>query len=118
MISSATSIRSHVAQRVANWSLIETLRLEFAAWRAGQPLERGVEVADVGRAKDDLGEHPGQRARFEGDGLALAIDGRPGDPSAAPEQVGHDVAGAAVELDPGGHDRGRRGRCDPVEDGQ
>ena len=109
-----------VARRAARREQVADRDLEarIAARRGGQPLERGVEMADVGRPQDDLGEHPGQRARLEGDGPALAVDGRPGDPAAAAEQVGHDVAGAAVELDPGGHDRGRRGRRDPVEDGQ
>ena len=79
--SSTTSVRPHVAQRVANRSPIETLRLDVAARRGGHPLEGGVEVADVRRPQDDLGEHPGQRARFERDARDAGGRPRPGPPS-------------------------------------
>ena len=92
---------------------LETRR---AARRGGHPLERGVEVADVGRAQDDLGEHPRQRVRLDRDRQALAVDGGPRDPAATAEQVGDDIAGSRVLLDPGGHHRGRRRGRDPVED--
>ena len=51
------------------------LEARLAARRGGHPLERGVEVADVRRPQDDLGEHPGQRARLERDRRGAA--GRP-----------------------------------------
>ena len=91
------------------------LEARLAARRRGHALERRVEVADVGRPQDDLGEHPGQRARLERDRPALAVDRGAGHPAAAAEQVGDDVAGARVELDPGGDQRGRRRRRRPLE---
>ena len=66
-------------------------------------------MADVGRPKHDLGEHPRQRARLERDRPALAVDGRPRHPAAATGQVDDDVAGPGVELDPGGDDAGGGG---------
>ena len=101
--------REHVADR--------DLEARFAARRGGQALERGVEMADVGRPQDDLGEHPVERARLERDGAALAVDGGPGDPAAAAEQVGDDVAGPGVRVDPRGDDGRRRRRREAVEDG-
>ncbi len=86
--------------------------------RGGHALERRIEVPDVGRSQHDLGEHPRQRARFERDGLALAIERRAGNPATTSEQVGHDIAGPRVLLDPCRHDRRWRGRCHPVEDRQ
>ena len=108
------------ARRAARREQVADRHLEarLAARRRGQPLERGVEVADVGRPQDDLGEHPGERARLERDRPALAVDGGPGDPPAAAEEVGDDVAGPGVELDPGGDDRRRRRGREAVEDGQ
>ena len=70
------------------------LEAGLAPRRGGHPLEGRVEMADVRRPQDDLGEHPGQRARFERDRPALAVDRGPGDPAAPPEQVGDDVARA------------------------
>jgi hypothetical protein len=65
-------------------------------------LERGIEVAHVRRSQDDLGEHAGERARFDRDRAALAIDRRPRDPAATTGEVGDDVTGTGVRLDPGG----------------
>ena len=96
MISSTTSVRPQVAQRVANRSPIETLRLDVAARRGGHALERRVEVADVRRPEDDLGEHPGQRARFERDARGAGGRSRRGRPS-RPGRTGRR--------------RRRRGRC-------
>ena len=75
-------------------------------------------MTDVGRPQDDLGEHPRERARFERDRPALAIDGRPGDPGAAPEEIDDDVARAGVEVDPRIDDRRRRRGREAVEDGK
>ena len=75
-------------------------------------------MAHVGRPQDDLGEHPRERARFERDRPALAIDGRPGDPAAAPEQVDDDVARPGVEVDPRVDDRRRRRGREAIEDGK
>ena len=74
-------------------------------------------MADVGRAQDDLGKHPVERTRLEGHGAALAIDGGAGDPAAATEQVGHDIARPRVGLDLRGDDPGRRRRGEALEDG-
>ena len=92
------------------------LETRCAARRGGHPLERGVEVADVGRPEDDLGEHPRERVRLDRDRQALPVDGRPRDPAATAEQVGDDIAGSRVLFDPRGHHRGRRRGRDPVED--
>ncbi len=109
-----------VACRAAGRELVADRDLEARtpARRAGQSLERRVEMADIGRAQHHLGEHPGERARFERDGQSLAVDRGAGDPAATAEQVGHDVARSGVKLDASGHDRGRRRRGDPVEHGQ
>ena len=74
-------------------------------------------MADVRRAQDDLGEHPVERARLERDGAALAVDGGAGDPAAATEQVGHDIAGSRVGVDLRRDDPGRRRRRETLEDG-
>ena len=118
MISSATSVRSHVAQRVANRSPIETLRLDSRRGDAASPWNAASRWRTSGGRRTTSASIRVERARLERDGPALAVDGRPGDPAAAPEQVGHDVARSGVEVDPGGDDRGRRRRRDPVEDGQ
>ena len=64
------------------------------ARRGGDRLEGGVEVADIGRPQDDLGQEAGQRARLEAGRPALAVDRRPGDPAAPAVQVDDDVARA------------------------
>lgn len=87
------------------------------ARRGGHPLERRVEVPDIGRAKDDLREHPGERARFERHRSSLAVQRGAGDPAAAAEQIDHDVARPGVKVDPGGEARWRRCGRDAVEDG-
>ncbi len=77
--------REHVADR--------GLETGVASRRGGQALEGRVEVAYIRRPQHDLRQHPGQRIRFERHGSALTIDGRPGDPAPATEQVGDDVPG-------------------------
>ena len=108
------------ARRAARREQVADRHLEarLATRRRGQPLERGVEVTHVGRPQHDLGEHPGERARFERDRPALAVDGRPGDPAAAPEQVDDDVARPGVEVDPRVDDRRRRRGREAIEDGK
>ena len=73
-------------------SPIETFRLDSRRGEAASALEGGVEVADVRRTEDDLGEHPRQRARLERDRPALAVDRGARDPAAATEQVDDDIA--------------------------
>ena len=86
------------------------LQAGFAARRGGHALERGVEVADIGRAQDDLGQHPGERVRLQADGPALLVESRAGDPATTAEQVRDDVTGPRVRLDPGRDEGlGRRG---------
>ena len=75
-------------------------------------------MAYVGRPEDDLGEHPVERARLERDRAPLAVDGGPGDPAAASEQIGHDLAGARVCIDPRADEAGRRRWRESVEDGE
>ena len=94
------------------------LEARFAPRRGGQALERRVQVPDVRRPQHDLRQHPRQRARFERDRPPLAVHRRPAHPAATAEQVGHDVTGPGVLIDPGGHHRGRRSRRQTVEDGQ
>ena len=94
------------------------LQAGLAPGRRRHPLERGVQVADVGRPQDDVREDPRQRARFERDRPALPVDGGTGHPPAAAEQVGDDVPGARMEVDPRGDDRGRRWRRRPLERGK
>jgi hypothetical protein len=45
-------------------------------------LERRVQVPDVGRPEDDLGQEAGQRAGLERGGATLAVHRGPGDPAA------------------------------------
>ena len=75
-------------------------------------------MADVRRPEHDLGEHPGQRRRFDRDRAALAIEGGAGHPAAAAGEIDDDVAGAGVRLDPRGEQRRRRGGREPIERGQ
>src|SRR6185436_11886151 len=77
--------REHVVDREAQAGL--------AVWRGAEGGERSVEVAEIGRPKDDLGEEPGQRAGLEREAASLPVDGGAGDPAAAAVEVGHDVAG-------------------------
>ena len=72
-------------------------------------------MADIGRSKDDLGEHPGERTRFEGDGPASAVDGAPGNPATPAEQVDDDIARPRMQIDLGGQDARRWRRRDAVE---
>ncbi len=81
----------------------------------GDRLECRVEVTNVRRPQDDLGQQAGQRARLEGRGPALAVDGGAGDPAASTVEVDDDVAEARVRLDPGGHQLGRRRRREAGE---
>src|SRR3954451_22942906 len=73
-------------------------------------------MSDVGWPEDDLREQPIERTGLERDRAALAIDGRPGDPAAATEQVGDDVPWARVRVDPGADEAGRRRWRKSVED--
>ena len=75
-------------------------------------------MADVGRAEDDLRQHPRQRARFDRDGATLAVDGRTRDPAAASGQIGDDVTGTGVGLDPRREQGLRRCRRKALEDRQ
>ena len=70
-----------VAQRVAYRSPSETFRLDSRRGRGRHALERRVEVADVGRPQDDLGEDAGQRARIRGRSPGAAGRPRRGRPS-------------------------------------
>ena len=101
------------ARRAASREHVPDRDLEtgFTPRRGGQALERRVEMADVRRSQHDLGEHPVERARLERDRAALPVDGRPGDPAATPEQVGHDVAGTGVVVDPRRRRRRRAARA-------
>ncbi len=94
------------------------LEARLATGRGGHPLERGIEVADIGRTQDHLGEHPAERARFERDRSSLPVDGGSGHPTAAPEQVGDDITRPAVEVDPRRQHRWWWWRRQPIEHGQ
>ena len=94
------------------------LQARLAPRRGGHALEGRVEVADVGRPQDDLGQHPCQRVRLERDGPALPVEGRAGDPAATTEQVRDDVAGPGMRLDPGRDEGLRRRREQPIVDRQ
>ena len=83
--------------------------------RCGQRRERGVEVAEVRRSEDDLGQEPAQRAQFEGERAALPIDRRPCDPPTSPEQVRDDVAGLAPGFQSGPNEVRRWRRSDPLK---
>ena len=56
-------------------------------------------MADVRRSEHDLGQHPGERARFDRDGATLPIDSGTGHPAATGGQVGDDVTRARVRID-------------------
>ena len=71
----------------------------LAVRRRRERRERRVEVAQVGRPEDQLGEEAGERAALEAECAALPIDRRPGDPAAAPVQVGDDVARLRARLE-------------------
>ena len=81
---------------VTNSSPTATFRLDWRRGEARHRLERRIEVAEVRRPEDELGEEAGQRRRLEADGAALAVDRGPGDPAAATVEVEDDVAGAGV----------------------
>ena len=117
----ATRGRPQVAQRVANSSPTR-LQAGLAARRGAHRLERGVEVAEVRRAEDELGEEPGQRARFEARPRALAVDRGAGDPAAAAGEIEDDVArlrecasirAATSAGGGGGASRSKNGRVNP-----
>ncbi len=93
------------------------LEAGLATGRGGQRLDGGVEMPQVGRAEDDLGEEAVQRGRLEADGLALPVDGRAGHPSAAPERVEDDVAGCRAGVQARVDER-RRGRWDGALEGR
>ena len=99
-----------LAGRAAARVAVGDRRLEarLAAGGRGERLDRGVEVAQVRRPEDDLGQEPVERRALEADPLALAVDRGARDPAAAPEQVEDDVARRGRGLDPGGDQRGRR----------
>ena len=80
--------------------------------------EGGIEVAQIGRAEHDLGEETGQRACLEAEPAALAIDRGSGDPPAAAVQVGDDVAGRRIGLQPGMHELRRWRLREALEGGQ
>ena len=85
------------------------LERRLLARRGGDRLERGVEVADVGRPEDDLGQQPGERARLERGRPTLAVDRRARHPATAAVEIDHHVAEARMGLDPGGDELGWRG---------
>ena len=87
-----------------------------AEGRGGHGLERRVEMAEVGRPDDDVGEEPGQRRRLDRDGSPAEGEGGPGDPSTAPEQVDDRVVGGRGGLDPRRDEPGREGRRKARED--
>ena len=94
------------------------LEARLSPRRGRHALERGVEVADIRRPQDDLRQHPRQRVRLETDRPALLVEGGTCHPTASAEQVGDDIAGARVRLDPGG-DEPPEGRGEqPIEDRQ
>ena len=72
-------------------------------------------MADVRRSEHDLGQHPGQRARFDRDGATLPIDSGTGHPAATGGQVGDDVTRAVCASMRGAGRWGRRRQA--LEDG-
>ena len=94
------------------------LETGLAARRRTHRLERGVEMAKVRRAQDELGEEPGQRRGFEADRPTLPIDRGPADPAATTGEVKDDVAGLRMGLDPSSHEAGRWRRREPIEERQ
>ena len=72
-------------------------------------------MAEIGRSKDDLGQHPGERTRLKRDRPPLVVDGGPGNPATPAEQIRDDIARPAMQVDLGGQDRGRWRRGDAVE---
>ncbi len=85
------------------------LEAGLAPRRGRQGLDGCIEVAQVRRPQDDLGEEPVERAGLQADGLALAVDGRPGHPAAAAERVQDDVTGCGAGVQARVDER-RRGR--------
>ncbi len=77
------------------------LQARLLAGRRGDRLEGRVEMADVGRPKDDLGEQAGERVGLDRDRSTLPVHGRTGDPAAAAMEIDHHVAGAGVLVDRG-----------------
>ena len=111
MNSSATSIRPQVAQRVANRSPIETLRLDSRRGDAAMPWNAASRWRTSGGRRTTSASIRVERARLERDGPALAVERGAGDPAAPAEQVDDDVAGSGVRLDPGRDERRRRRRA-------
>ncbi len=80
--------------------LDQALELDLAARVGSYDRQAGVEVAQVRRAQDDLGEEPRERGRLAGVDPAQSADRAARDPAAAAVDVDHDVArrGAGREL--------------------
>ena len=91
-ISSTTSIRPQVAQRVAYRSPSETFRLDSRRGEAAMPWNAASRWRTSGGRSTTSASIRVSGVDFERDGAPLAIDRGAGDPAAAAEQVGDDVA--------------------------
>ncbi len=72
-------------------------------------------MADIRRAEDDLGQHPGERRRLDRDRAALAVQGGACHPAAPPGEIGDDVARSGVGFDSRREQGQRRSGREPVE---
>ena len=84
----------------------------------GDRLEGCVQVSDVGRPEDDLGQEAGQRAGLERGRATLAVHRGPGDPAAPTVQVDDHITQARVLLDPGRDELGWWRRREASERGE
>jgi len=93
----------------------ESLAGRLGGWLATQPEHAGLIAVSHGVASRVL---RGLYAGLPKDvAIALPVDRGAGDPAAAPEQVGHDVARPGGVVDPGTDQAGRGRRREAVEDG-
>ncbi len=118
MNSSTTTGRPQVGQRRHERLLEGPAQLVVAARVRRQRGDAGVEVAQVGRPHDDLGEETRQGGRLARVDATKGADGVPGHPATAAMEIDDDVArrGSSVQL--GDDDVLRRRRREALEGGQ
>ena len=85
--------------------LVERLaEADLAARLGAEGVDRGIEVAQVRRAEDDLGRQARERRRLMDVGAAQSRDRGPRDPAATTVEVDDDIAWVRARLDLGDHE--------------
>ena len=115
MISSTTSVRPQVAQRVANRSPSDTFRLDSRRGEADMPWNAASRWRTSGGRRTTSASIRVSGRRLERHRAALAVDGGAGHPAAAADRSATTSPGLDVHVDPGGDEAGRRRRREPLE---